>query len=170
MRPGSELLATRPMAENDSDQPDKPGSKFAYLDELHLVDIERRVTKGNYVNPEELASSLRKHGQRPIPPKTLEHLCRHLEGKVPAPKGRKALPEMAKRRQVMILRYFYQRNLAWLQRRKKRYGHLNGWPSIRQTDWWQGPPHQRAARMVAKRYYHGAESWRSIINMTSSQK
>lgn len=89
---------------------------------------------------------------------------------MPAPKGRKALPEMAKRRQAMILRYLYQRNLAWLRRRKERYGHLNGWPSIRQADWWQGPPHERAARMVAKRFHYGAGSWRSIVNMTSSQK
>lgn len=168
MTPGSDFLAIGPMAENDSDRPDGPRVDFSHLDALHLVDIERRLTEGDYVAPEELAANLRKHGQRPIPRETLEYLCQLLEGKVPAPKGRKALPELAKRRQAMILRYFYQRNLAWLQRRKKRYGHLNGWPSICQADWWQGPPHERAARMVAKRFHYGAGSWRSLLNEISS--
>ncbi|WP_420346178.1 hypothetical protein [Pelagibius sp.] len=158
------------MTENDSDPPDRPRVDFSHLDALHLVDIERRLTEGDYVDPEELAANLRKHGQRPIPSHTLEYLCRHLEGKVPAPKGRRALPELEKHRQSMILRHVYQRTLAWLRQRKQRYGHLDGWPYIRNADWWQGPPHERAARMAAKRFRYGAEAWRSLLNEVSSRK
>ena len=144
--------------------------KFAYLDELHLVGIENRVAKGEYVSAGELAAALRKHGLRPIPSCVLEYLCRLLEGKVTKPKGRKALPKLEKRRRRMILRHFYRRHLTWLQNRKARYGHLDGWSRIRQASWWQGPPNERAARMVAQRFGYGAESWRTVRNDVSSQK
>ncbi len=114
------------MAEKDDNSSQAPGQMFAYLDELHLVDIEHRIAKGEYVSAEELVAALRKHGSRPIPPSVLEYLCRLLEGKVAKPKSRKALPVVEKRRQRMIMRYFYQRNLTWLRNRKARHGHLDG--------------------------------------------
>ncbi len=154
-----------------ADSPSRaPDQMFAHLDELHLKGIERRVAEGEYVSAEELVAALRKHGSRPLPPAVLEYLCRLLEGKVAKPKGRKALPSVEKRHRRMIVRHFYLRNLAWLQDRKARYGHLDGWPSIRQAKWWQGPPNERAARMVAERISYGAESWRDIQNEASSQK
>lgn len=41
--------------------------------------------------------------------------------------------------------------LTWLKERKRRYGHLKGWLMIRDADWWQGPPSERALRMARKR-------------------
>lgn len=158
------------MPDKDNTSPQVPSHRFAYLDELHLGGIERSLAKGEYVSAEELAAALRKHGSRPIPPCVLDYLCRLLEGQVAKPKGRKALPAVAKHRWQMIVRYVYQRNLAWLRDRQARYGDLEGWPLIRMASWWQGPPHERAARMVAQRFSYGAESWRTILNEMSSRK
>ena len=144
--------------------------RFAHLDELHLVGIENRVAKGEYVSAGELAAALRKHGSRPIPSCVLEYLCRLLEGKVTKPKGRKALPILEMRRRRMVIGHFYRRYLTWLRNRKARYGHLDGWPRIRQASWWRGPPNERAARMVALQFGYGAESWRCVQNIASSQK
>lgn len=158
------------MAEKDDNHSQVSDNKFAYLNELHLTGIERQITAGEYVSGPVLATALRKHGFRPIRPEVLEYLCRHLEDNIAKPRGRKAIPEIVQRRQRMIIRHYYQRYLAWLQARKRRYGGLKGWPRIRQADWWKGPPHERAARMTAEQFSYGAESWRTVLNEVSSQK
>lgn len=129
------------MSGKDDNRPQITEGMFAYLHELHLVGIEKSIAKGEYVSAEDLAAALRKHGSRPISHSVLDYLCRHLEGKIAKPKGRKA-----------------------------RYGHLDGWSGIRGASWWHGPPNERAARMVAQRVGHGAEAWRAIQNEVSSQE
>jgi hypothetical protein len=57
---------------------------------------------------------------------------------------------------------YYERWLPWLQARKKR----PGWRDSKTIDWWQGPPHERAARMVARRLRRN-QSWRSVLNLVS---
>ena len=163
-------MAAPALAKDTDKKTQASGGKFAYLDELHLADIEDRIAQGDYVSAEDLAAALRKHGMRPIPPSVLKYLCRHLEGQVAKPKGRKALPEVVKLRRLMFVRYYYRRTLTWLQARKARYGDLDGWRGIRGASWWQGPPHQRAARMVAQRLGFGAESWKTIQKQASSRK
>lgn len=158
------------MSGKDDNRPQITEGMFAHLDELHLVGIEKSIAKGEYVSAEDLAAALRKHGSRPISHSVLDYLCRHLEGKIPKPKGRKALPPLEKRQVRTFLRYLYRRNLTWLQGRKARYGHLDGWPGIHGASWWHGPPNERAARMVAQRVGHGAEAWRAIQNEVSSQE
>lgn len=143
---------------------------FAHLREFAMNKVEVFLDRGRYVDGPDLAAALREQAGKPIPPKVLDHLCRYLEGKVTKPKGRKAIPGAEAHRRLMFTRYYYQRQLAWLQARKKRYGGLNGWPSIQQADWWQGPPNECAARMTAHRWLYGAESWRSVHNLISSRK
>ena len=70
----------------------------------------------------------------------------------------------------MIMRYHFEHRLQWLQARKKRYGGLTSRPHIQKMIIWQSPPNEIAARMVAKRYFYGAESWHGILNQISSQK
>ena len=144
--------------------------KFAYLRVFAMRKVEFFLDRGRHVDGADLVAALREQAGEPIPPKVLDHLCRHLEGKVTKPKGRKAIPGAEEHRRLMFIRHHYRRDLAWLQARKKRYGGLDGWPSIRQADWWRGPPNERAARMTAHRWLYGAESWRSVHNLVSSRK
>ena len=144
--------------------------RFSYLDELHLGGIERRIAAGEYVDGAELADALGRHGQRPIPEPVLDYLCRYLKDEVDRPSGRPAMLEVERRRQEMFVRWAYRRNLAWLQKRKKRYGDLKGWSQIQGSDFWVGPPSEKAARMAAFRFWYGARSWRTVVNLSSSRK
>jgi hypothetical protein len=56
----------------------------------------------------------------------------------------------------------YERWLPWLQARRRR----PGWTDSKTVHWWQGPPHERAARMVA-RWLGRNQSWRSVLNLVS---
>lgn len=144
--------------------------RFSHLDDLHLGGIERDLKAGKYVEPEALVALLRKHGSRPIPPIVLDYVCRMLEGRVRQPPGIKAFPKIYKNELHMVIRVVYGRNLSWLQARKERYGHLEGWSRIKGADFWKGTPGERAARMAAHRYYRGVNSWRAVQNIAGSRK
>ncbi len=145
-------------------------SKFACLDELHLGGIELELEAGEFVAGDDLALALRGHGLRPLSEPVLDYLCRYLNGEIKPPKGRRPDPPSLKQRQFMIVTGLYHRNLTWLQKRKKRHGHLNGWSAIRKADFWQGPPSEIAARMTARRWWYNTESWRTVVNIASSQQ
>lgn len=155
------------MSDDVEDKRAQSEHRFAHLDELHLGGVERKIENGVFVGGTELADALRHHGPRPIPDAVLDYLCRYLRGEVKRPGGRPTMPEVERRRLEMFVRWTYRRNLAWLQKRRKRYGHLDGWPRIRGTDFWRGPPSEKAARMAARRFWHGAESWRTVVNRSS---
>jgi hypothetical protein len=145
-------------------------SLFAHIRVLAMRRAEVELERDAYVDSAVLAAALRETEGSPLPPKILDYLCCLLEGKVSKPKGRRPLPVAFERRQTMLMRHHYERYRTWLQARKKRYGHLNGWSCIRDAAWWQGPPHERAARMVADRWSYGTESWRTVRNRISSRK
>ena len=145
----------------------KAGGRFAGL---HLMDVERRITAGEYVDGRELGDALRKLGSRPIPAPVLDYLCCTLDGEVSKPSRRKGRPPSANFPLNVLRRGIYRRNLAWLTARKARYGHLKGWSYLHDADFWQGPPHEIAARMTARRLSYGARSWRRISNIASSRK
>ena len=155
----------------NSDQPtcDEQRPKFK-IRVLHMDRVHLMLERGEYVDGELLAEALRDHGDQPVPPDVLNYLCRFLEGKAKKPRGRKPIPEFHVRWKQMKMKAHYERYLEWLQARKKRLGHLNGWPRIREADFWQGPPNEIAARMVARRYLDGTESWRDVQNKISSRK
>ena len=93
-------------------------------------------------------------------------LTTRLEGKIKAPAGRPAVSETPlsyiKRTLIPLT---YARYLTWLQRRKQSMG-LKGWELIRQADWWDGPPNERAARMTRRRL-RLAMDWRRVHNIVS---
>lgn len=157
------------MAKNDK-VPDVKGDRLFHVRVLEMHRVEAALHRGDYVDGPGLAAALRQLDGKPVPPNVLEYLCRYLEGKITKPRGRKPIPIAEQRRQQMLVRYSYRRYYAWLKEREKRYGRLDGWPLIRTASWWQGPPHERAARMAAHRWSYGAESWRSVNNRVSSQK
>ena len=158
------------MVENNSEQGRTDDGRFAHLRKLNMRKVEFFLDHGDYVDGTDLAAALREQADAPIPPKVLDYLCRYLEGKVAKPRGRNATPKTERLRLLMFIRHDYRRYLAWLKKRKQRYGQLKGWSLIRRASWWRGPPNQRAARMAARRCLHGAESWRAVHNFISSRK
>ena len=157
------------MTEKYQPNGDNSQSKFN-IEILWMKRVQGMIVRGEYVDGEWLANALRHSDGQPIPKDVLNYLCRFLEGKIEAPKGRKPIPAAHKAQMTMVMRYHYKRNLQWLRARKKLYGHLDGWTCIKNADYWLGPPNEIAARMVAKRFFYGAEAWRSILNQISSQK
>ena len=142
-------------------------ARFAYLGDHHLGGIERCIAAGAYVDGSELASSLRNHGTRPIPTAVMDYLCRFLEGFFSKPRGRKGWqgwPRAERLKLDMIVTGSYRRNLKRLTDRRDRYGHPAGWTRL------EGTPGEIAARIVAKQFLFGEESWRSVQNIASSRK
>lgn len=146
------------MTEDRKNSGDTP---FAHLQIDYLADIAERVASGAYIDGPELAERLRGHGSQPIPDKVLDYLCRYLEGTIDKPKGRKALPEFERRRQDMIVRRLYRRYFEYLTARKGRYGQPAGWTNL------DYPSGEMAARLVAKRWLYGEESWHTVQNIAS---
>ena len=127
--------------------------------------LEVTIARDGVVDGKELAEALRRHRGEPIPAKVFAHLCARLEGAAKK-RGRKPDGPIGHFRAILAP-VFYERYLVWLQQRKRRCG-LEGWPGIKAADWWRGPPHERAARMVAKRLFPN-HTWRHVANFVSSQ-
>ena len=57
----------------------------------------------------------------------------------------------------------------WLARLRARHARCGLTDSAR-AEWWQGPPHERAARIVAKRLGGRNISYRSVLNIVSKNR
>ena len=132
--------------------------------------IEKRLNSSSrrraYIPPEQIARALRENPGIPPPPAIHDYLCEFLESKIQAPAGRRADSEkpLAQIRRAIIPLY-YARYFAWLKKRKRSMG-LEGWKLIREADWWQGPPSERAARMTSRRFKRVID-WRRVLNIVS---
>ncbi len=122
-----------------------------------------------YIPPEQIARALRRNPGVPLPPEIHDYLCDLLEGKIQAPAGRRADSEnpLAQIRRALAPLY-YARYFAWLKKRKRSM-RLEGWKLIREADWWQGPPSERAARMTSRRLRRAID-WRRVQNIVSEAK
>ena len=146
-------------------------SKFGYVRAIHFRDAERRIDHGQYVSAEELVALLRKRGKAPVPGAVLDYIASHLAGDVQKPRGRKKLNEAGVARHHMIIRFEYKRLLALFREGKSLSDvdrELYGETPIEMTA--NITPAQRAARLVACAWYHGAESWKTVQNIASSQE
>ena len=132
--------------------------------------IEKRLKSSSkrraYISPEEMAQAIKENPGKPLPPAIHDYHCDLLLGKIRAPVGRRADIENP----LLLLKKAlipptYERNLAWLQHRKRSMG-LEGWKLIRKADWWQGPPNERAARMISHRWGSRMD-WRRVQNIVS---
>ena len=126
-----------------------------------------KLDRSKFVSGPDVASILRKHPGEALPPEFLEYVCLHLEGKVHKPPGRKRIGSDRKLLNISAC-LDYERYLEWFRKRHNSVG-LAGWKPIRDAEWWQGPPHERAARMVTRKWYRHL-NWRSVRNLISSQK
>lgn len=140
---------------------------------LYMKLVEEKLASGDYVDAQALADAIRDHGDAPLPPAVADYLCRFLEGKVPKPKGRHALPWYERKMLRAMQRHVYHRYRDWLTARKKRYGRLFDWPGL-QNYTKAGPrpmpPSELAARLTAKRFGKSEDAWRSIQTEISSKE
>ena len=131
-----------------------------------FANLQRKIAAKQYVGPDELARVLRANAEAPIPPEIHDYLCDFLEDKVRAPAGR---PADIEKPLLLIQKHLipptYARYLAWLKRRKRSMG-IEGWKTIREADWWEGPLNERAARMTCRRLGLTID-WRSVQNIVS---
>lgn len=121
------------------------------------------------IDPKAVAEELRRSGPAAMPAAVADWLADWLEGKVPAKRGRPRIPVQIASVVRLVRKGKYDRIRTWLQKRQERYGHLKGWAALNGKGWWQGPPAERAARIVAEAYGPGYHSWRSIQTEVSKK-
>ena len=135
--------------------------------------IEKRLKSSSkrraYIPPEQIARALRGNPGVPLPPEIHDYLCDFLEGKIQGPAGRPPDNEISLSQITKtLIPPTYARYLTWLQRREQSVG-LNGWKLIREADWWQGPPNERAARMTCRLWARTLD-WHTVQNIVSKSK
>ena len=146
--------------------PSGHGNMLLGLIETQLKSSPKRRA---YVPPEQIAQLLRQYPEIPLSLTIRDYLCDFLEGKIKAPAGRPSnLGKPVRLLKKALIPSNYERYLAWLQKRKRSLG-LNGWKQIRNADWWQGAPNERAARMISRRFKYSID-WRGVQNILSKAK
>jgi hypothetical protein len=130
-----------------------------------LLSLERSIAEGKIPTAAELAAVLEANSERPLPAWFIAILAKSLRGELRRRRGRPNESFLSKTR-FEIAKWNYPRYQAWLQKREASSG-LEGWSAVRGKDWWTGPPHERAARIVTARWLKHM-SWRAFSNRISS--
>jgi hypothetical protein len=126
-----------------------------------LLNLERSIAEGKIPTAAELAAVLEANSEKPLPPWFIAMVVKSLRGELKKRPGRpKASPLSGIR--FAIAKSEYPLYLAWLQKRECSSG-LKGWSAVRGKDWWRGPPHERAARIVTQQWLRHM-SWRAFLN------
>lgn len=123
--------------------------------------MERRTVRGiaavlkldpqAWVETDVLIAALRDNAREPLPDIVTSYLRRRLDGEARKRRGRGRFVNCpTKTLRDLLIATHYTRFEAWLSARDKKRG-LEGWSRVREADWWQGPPGERAARMVLRK-------------------
>ncbi|MEH2565005.1 hypothetical protein [Bradyrhizobium sp. AZCC 2289] len=130
-----------------------------------LLNLERSIAEGKIPTASELAAILEANSEKPLPPWFIATVVKSLRGELKKRPGRPKASPLADIR-FAIAEARYPLYLAWLQKRQSTSG-LDGWSAVRGKDWWDGPPHERAARIVTKQWLKHV-SWKAFLNRVSS--
>ena len=130
-----------------------------------LVNLERSIAEGKIPNAAELAAILEANFEASLPPWFIAMVVESLRGKLKQRRGRPKDNVLSEIR-FTVAKAKYPRYLAWLKKRQGSSG-LKGWSAVRGQDWWDGPPHERAARIVTARWLKHM-GWRAFLNRVSS--
>jgi len=142
-------------------------SIFDLFCDTSLMRWERLIGEGELPSKEQLADILEANAGKPLPGWIIELAAKGLRGELKRRAGRPKQNALSKML-FSALESKYSRVLRWLQKREQTCG-LDGWSILQKKDWWQGPPHERAARIVTARWLRHI-SWRTFLNRLSSQK
>jgi hypothetical protein len=143
----------------------KPPTLYDLYHPTSLLNLERSIAEGKIPTAAELATILEANSEKPLPPWFVATVVKSLRGELKKRRGR------PKESALSAIRYAlaeakYLRYLTWLQKRQRSFG-LEGWSAVRGKDWWSGPPHERAARIVTQQWLKHM-SWRAFLNRISS--
>ena len=130
-----------------------------------LLNLQRSITEGKIPTAAELADILEANSEKPLPPWFAAILVKSLRGKLKRRRGRPKESFLSET-SFEIAKWKYPLYHAWLQKRQRSSG-LEGWSAVRGKDWWAGPPHERAARIVTARWLKHM-TWRAFLNRISS--
>jgi hypothetical protein len=153
--------ASKPTPSN----PGPPGEKQAdsiydHFDKNSFRFWEREISQGHLPTSAELTELFKKNSGSPIPDWLVPIVERRDELRWRTARPPKSVfNEM----RINLATARYPRYLAWLRALHRRLG-LQGWPTIRNKDWWTGPPHERAARMALRRARLRYMTWRTFLN------
>lgn len=146
---------------------EKADSIYDFYDKMSFRFWEKEISEGRFPSSIELADLLQANADVALPSWLIPIVAQALRGELKRRSGRPpATPLRNTRLQLAIAEY--HRYLAWLNEREKHSG-LKGWSLIRKKDWWAGPPHERAARIVTARWLKHM-NWRSFLNCVPSRK
>jgi hypothetical protein len=146
-----------------------PMSKLPSVYDLYgptgLLNLERSIAEGKIPTAPELAAVLEANSEKPLPPWFIATVVKSLRGELKRRGGRPKANFLSEIH-FEIAKGKYPLYLAWLQKRQRSSG-LEGWSAVRGKDWWAGPPHERAARIVTARWLKHM-GWRAFLNRPSS--
>ena len=143
------------------------GNLFELFGSTSLKRWERLIAEGEVPSKQQLADILEANTGQSLPAWLVALVAKALRGELKQRAGRPSRSALAKI-QFSLAEARYSRVLRWLQKREQICG-LDGWPILRGKDWWQGPPHERAARIVTAKWLRHI-SWRTFLNRLSSQE
>ena len=146
------------------------GSIYDAYDKRRYASLERKLAADpkTWLDTEDLITAIVANTREPIPASVLEHLRRRLDGSAKKTRGRRKKSDANSLLRNHLVPIYYERYLVWLQKRDRTQG-LAGWSCIRTAPWWQGPPNERAARMVQavlKRHV----DWGHVLNLVSNAR
>jgi hypothetical protein len=132
-----------------------------------LARWERLVSEGELPTKQQLAEIIEANAGEPLPSWLIELVAKGLRGELKQRAGRRKQNGFSEMR-FTVAEFQYSRLLRWLRKREHTIG-LRGWSILQRNDWWQGPPHERAARIVTARWLRHM-NWRTFLNKVSSQQ
>ena len=147
-------------------------SKIPSLYDLYgatsLLNLERSIAEGKTPSGPEIAAILEANSDEPLPPWFIEIVVKSLRGELKKRAGRPKESWLSEVRFAIARMAISRVYLAWLQKRQAFRSGLVGWAAVRGKDWWTGPPHERAARIVTAQWLKHM-SWRAFLNRMSSE-
>jgi len=145
-------------------------ASFDQLRKLHFGGVERDIRDGRHVDPVQLARLVRARGDVGVPDAVIEYMCAHLAGEISPPRGRPSDDPIEERRLDMIIHAEYQRLAHALKEGGLSADDLQKYGPEDNPYEESRTPAERAARLVAALYWDGAESWKTIRNISSKYR
>ena len=142
-------------------------SLYELFETTSLQNCQRLLDNGEIPAPKLLADILEANADRPLPAWFIELVSKSLKGELKRRPGRPKETFFARCR-FAAAEHEYLALLKWLVKREKTLG-LKGWSILRGKEWWAGPAHERAAKIITERWRLHM-SWRSFLNRVSSEK